>query len=198
MKGLLVGSWIFWPFRSLDFNTVVLKITNPVLAHETPVDDDDTFDAGVVNEFRTHHAGLARHDEPGVVGRYAVGCSVANQVHFGVMATDFHTRPGNDVHGVAKAFLSSAQASPSTRSSVVTVHQYYVALRVNQQGPEGAARAVGGFCQGQTLLDSNLQMLVLHTLTESHESALVFHSFATMASPSSVSALRAVSTFPWR
>ena len=72
---------------------MVFQVAHAVLTHETTIDDHDTFDTGMVDEFRTHHAGLARDDEPSVVGRHPVGGRVANEVHLSVVATDFYACP---------------------------------------------------------------------------------------------------------
>ena len=167
---------------------MVFQVAHAVFAHEPAVDDDHALNTGMVDEFRTHHAGLARDDKPSVVGRHTVGRSVADEVHFGVMAADFDPSARRDVHGVAKAFLATAQPSTSSRSTVVTVHQHHVALGVNQQGAEGPAGAVGGLSEGKALLNADGQVLVLHGLTKSLGRVPAFQSFATMAKASSSSA----------
>ena len=81
-------------------------------------------------------------------------------------------------------------------ATVVAVHQYHVALGVNQQGAEGAARAVGGLSESKALLNADGQVLVLHGLTIPLGRVPAFQSFATMAKVSSSSAPSACSTLP--
>ena len=170
-RPLIVCTRIFRTFRALNLNAVVFQVANPVFAHEATIDNDDTLDTGVVDEFGAHHAGLARDDEPRVVGWHAVGSSVADEVHLSVVASDLDARPGLDVHRVSEAFISSTQPTTASWATVVAVHQHHVALGVNQQGSKGSSGAVRGFSQRQALLDSNLQVLVLHALTALHEPA---------------------------
>ena len=96
----------------------------------------------MVNQFGAHHAGFAGDDEPSVVDRHAVGRSVADQVHFSVVATDLDPRARFNVHGVAKALFTSAQPATPPWSSVVTVHEHDVPFRIDQQCTEGSSRAV--------------------------------------------------------
>ena len=148
-------------------------------------------DAGMVDEFGAHHARFAGHDEPRALGGHTVGCSVADEVHLGVVTADFDAGSRLDVHSVPEAFLPTAQPATASGAAVVAVHQHDVPLRVHQQGSKGAPRAIGGFGEGKALLDADGQVLVLHALTVQHESASAFQSFATMERASSSSAPRA-------
>ena len=133
---------VFGAVGALNFNAVVFQLVHPVFTCETTVHDDHAVNSSVVDEFCTHHAGFTRDDEPGVVGGHTVGRSVADQVHFRMVTTDFDPRTRFDVHGVAKALLSAAQTPTASRAAVVAVHQHNVAFGVNQQRTKGSSRTV--------------------------------------------------------
>lgn len=97
----------------------------------------------MVDEFGAHHARFTGDDEPRLIGRYTVGCCITNEIHFGMVTSDFNACSRGDAHGVAKAFFATAKAPSTAWAAIVTVHEDHVSLGVNQQGAKGTARAVG-------------------------------------------------------
>lgn len=121
---------------------MMFEVTDAVFACEAPVNDDHALDAGVMDQFGTHHARFPGDDEPGALGRNTVGGRVADEVHLGVMATDFHPRAADNTFFVAQTHFASAQPSTAPWAAVVSVHQDHVPFRVHEQGTELAAWAV--------------------------------------------------------
>ncbi len=101
----------------------------------------------MMDELSTHHARFSRHNKPSRLSRYAVRRRVADDIHLGMMAADFHARATLHPHGVTQADVAAAQLAPTPRSPVVAVHQDDVARRVDQQRPELPTRTITGLRQ---------------------------------------------------
>ena len=80
----------------LDFDLVVSEVLYPVGPDVPPADHQDFGDACVVDELGAHDARLSSANNPGSSGGHSVRRSVADDVHFGVVAADLNLRSGFD------------------------------------------------------------------------------------------------------
>lgn len=115
-----------------------------------------------MDHLATHHARLARDNEPRALRSDAARGGVAHHVHFCVMAAHLHAGTRLDLLGVTKAALTSTQSTPSSRAAVVAIHQDHVPLRVEEQRAELSARTVRGFGEREALRDANSDVFVVH------------------------------------
>jgi hypothetical protein len=143
----------------LHLNTVLIEVGDSVGTTETTVDDHHLDDASMMNEFGTHHAWFTGDYQPSTLGRNSICCRVTYQVHLGVVTTYLDHRSRPDFLAVPKAYIPTTQLSPSTWTTIVSIHQDHISFRVDQKSTELCPWTIARTSQSEALLDSNLQML---------------------------------------
>lgn len=141
---------------------MVSQVLDAIGSQVSALDNHHAIDARMVDQLRTQNAWLAGDDKPRPTACDTAGSSVADNVHFRVMAADLHACAGLHTLSISKALFASAQRAATSRPPVVPVHQNHVASGIEQKRTELAARAVGSLSQREALLDSNADVFVFH------------------------------------
>jgi deoxyribonuclease-1 len=151
--------------RTVDLHhldAVVAEVGDAVLSEVAAGHHQHPRDPRVVDELAAQQTRFAGNDQPGSLGSHPARGRVADHVHLGVMAADLEPGARGNVLSVAKADVAAAEGAATPGTSVVAVHQDDVPSGIHQQSAELTPRAIAGFCEGQALLDSNADVLVLH------------------------------------
>ena len=116
----------------LDLDPMVFEVLTPIFSSVAATDHDHSFDACMVNEFRTQKTGFTRYQEPGATSRNAIGCGITDDIHLSMMAANLHSGTRLYFFGVTQTHIAAAQMTASSWSPVIAIHQNDIAMRIKE------------------------------------------------------------------